>query len=283
LCSLVVAVLCACSGATNAYSTVGRKWPQPGGVGSPVTLTYSFQNIFDGSLKMPNGQPLPKLLIRDSIEEALGLWAGFLPIHFVEVKDDGKLYSQGAAQFGTIRFRHTFINGPDPAPPALPIAKAQAYYPSSSGVNPGDVEYDRGDPWQEVGTQPVPDILGATIHELGHSLGLGHSNDDEAAMYWIFNRFSGIGTGQLDDDDITGIRTIYGSGVGSVTPLTGAWPDRAISPNITTSDEFSFNGVASGSWFDPSQFSELRFSAAAGTTFSQIAEFPFGFESSFTL
>ena len=35
----------------------------------------------------------------------------------------------------------------------------------------GDVEYDHGDRWQEVGTLPQPDILGATVHELGHSLG----------------------------------------------------------------------------------------------------------------
>jgi Matrixin len=280
---LVAAALFGAAGAASAYSKIGSKWAQPGGLGSPIMLTYSYQNMFDGTLKMPNGQPLPKLLIRESIEEALGLWASVVPIHFVEVKDDGKLYSQGATQFGKIRFRHTFINGPDPLPPALPVAKAQAYYPSSSGVNPGDVEYDRGDPWQEIGTQPVPDILGATIHELGHSLGLGHSNDEEAAMYWIFNRFSGIGTGQLYADDITGIRSIYGTGVGNVTPLAGTWQDRPVAPTGANSSQFTFNGVSSGSWFDPSSYRELHFSAAAGTTFSQIAEFPAGFENAFTL
>jgi hypothetical protein len=108
----------------------------------------------------------------------------------------------------------------------LPIAKAQAYYPTGT-VNAGDIEYDHGDRWQEIGTIPVPDILGATIHELGHSLGLGHTNDTGANMYWIFKRTTGLGTGQLFPDDIAGIQSIYGAGVGSVTPLRLGIPEPA--------------------------------------------------------
>jgi hypothetical protein len=206
-------------GGAASFVVQGGKWPQPGGLGTPITLTYSYQNMFDGGLKMPNEQPLPADLIRRSIEDALGLWASVVPIHFVEVPDDGLTYGLGATQFGQIRFRHVYINGPDPPPPQLPVAKAQAYFPSTGSVLGGDVEYDHGDPWQEVGTLPMPDILGATVHELGHSLGLGHTNIPEANMYWIFRRAAGPGTGMLHDDDIAGIRSIYGSGVGSVTPL----------------------------------------------------------------
>jgi hypothetical protein len=263
--------------AADAFSTIGTKWPQPNGVNSPITVTYSYQNLFDGALKMPDGQPLPKLLIRDSIEEALGLWAEVAPINFVEVHDDNRSYGQGSTAYGQIRFRHVFINGHDPPPPALPVAKAQAYYPSVS-VNGGDVEFDDGDRWQEIGTTPVPDILGATIHELGHSLGLGHSGLEEAAMYWIFNRFSGIGTGQLHADDIAGIRAVYGTGAGSVTPLWGTWQDRARAPSSSSGNSFEYNSVPSGLWFDSAVVSELRFTADSNTFFSQIAEFPSGFE-----
>jgi hypothetical protein len=202
----------------RAYVATSNKWPQPGGLGSPITLTYSFENMFDGGLLMPDGQPLPNWLIRGSIEEALGLWSSVVPISFVEVPDNGLAYNTPGAQFGQIRFRHIYLNGPDPPPPADPIAKAQAYFPGG-GLSAGDVEYDHGDRWQEIGTRPIPDILGATIHELGHSLGLNHTNDEHANMYWIFTRFSGLGTGQLFNDDIAGIRSMYGAGSGTVTSL----------------------------------------------------------------
>lgn len=202
----------------RAYVATGNKWPQPGGLGSPITLTYSFQNMFDGGLLLPNGDPLPNWLIRGSIEEALRLWSSVVPISFVEVPDNGLAYGVAGATYGQIRFRHIYINGPDPPPPAQPIAKAQAYFPGG-GVQGGDVEYDHGDRWQEIGTLSNPDILGATIHELGHSLGLNHTDLSDANMYWIFTRYSGLGTGRLHDDDIAGIRSIYGSGSGVVVSL----------------------------------------------------------------
>jgi hypothetical protein len=202
-----------------AYVVQGGKWSQPGGLGAPITLTYSFQNMFDGGLLMPNGQPLPNSLIRNSIEEALGLWASVVPINYIEVPDNGLAYGMTGAQYGQIRFRHVYINGPDPPPPADPIAKAQAYFPSSGVPLAGDVEYDHSDRWQEIGTRPIPDILGATIHELGHTLGVGHTSLPEANMYWIFTRYSGLGTGKLHPDDIAGVQSIYGAGSGTVTSL----------------------------------------------------------------
>jgi hypothetical protein len=181
--------------------------------------------MFDGALKMPNGNPLPAQLIRSSIEEALHLWSNVAPLNFVEVPDDGLGYGFSTS-YGQLRFRHVFINGPDPPPPADPIAKAQAYFPSGDGYS-GDVEFDHSDPWQEVGTQSVPDILGAATHEIGHTLGLNHTDVVGADMYWIFHRFSGLGTGQLFPDDIAGIRAIYGVGSGNVFPLAVPEPATA--------------------------------------------------------
>jgi len=203
------------SAATSAlaYVTGGAPWPTDAScngscAGQPVTIKYTIGNITDGSILMPNGNPLPTSLIRGSIEEALHDWTTAVNINFVEVPD-GPLTQ--------LRFRHVFINGPDPPPPADPIAKAQA---TCIGFGGGcEVQYDDSDRWQEVGTQPVPDILGATIHEVGHIIGLQHTDVVGANMYWIFHRFSGLGTSQLFPDDIAGIQSLYGAGVGSVTPL----------------------------------------------------------------
>lgn len=208
--------------ATAQFVAQGGKWPQPGGLGTPVTITYSYNNLLDGGLKDINGVSLFESLLRASIEEALGLWASVAPLHFVEVADQGtnppprSQYADG--QFGKIRFHHVYINGPD-TPGQDPVAKAQAYFPSAGGNLGGDVYFDHGDPWQEMGTRSRPDVLGAAVHELGHALGLGHSDLPQANMYWVFTRTSGLGTAALHADDIAGIRSVYGAGVGSVTPL----------------------------------------------------------------
>jgi hypothetical protein len=160
-------------------------------------------------------------LIRGSVEEALRLWASVVPLNFVEVPDQGGgvfLTDYPDGQFGEIRFSHIHINGPD-IPGQPPIAKAMAIFHSAGGNIASDVFFDESDPWQEVGTLSEPDILGAAIHEIGHTLGLGHTGVEGANMYWIFHRFSGLGTGELFQDDILGIRSLYGPGVGSVTPL----------------------------------------------------------------
>jgi hypothetical protein len=203
-----VVVLSATTSSAFAYALGGAAWP-----GSPILIKYAYANVFDGALKMPNGQPLPNSLIRGSIEKALRLWADAIPVNFIEVPNNGP---------ADLRFRHLYINGPDRPSPADPWAKAQA---TCLGYGTAcEVQYDDGDRWQEVGTIPQPDILGATIHEVGHILGMNHSDVAGANMYWIFHRFSGIDTGQLFPDDIQGIHQIYATASGSVIPMATPEP-----------------------------------------------------------
>jgi hypothetical protein len=197
-----------------AFATGGSAWPNSvscsgtGCQGQPFTINYTIGNILDGTMKFPNETTIPPAQIRQAIEEALGVWTTAVNVNFVEVP---------SGPLTQLRFNHVYINGADPLPPADPIAKAQA---TCIGYGFGcEVQYDEGDRWQQVGTTPNPDFLGATIHEVGHILGLNHTNVVGANMYWIFHRFTGPGSGTLFPDDIAGIRQIYGAGQGSVTPI----------------------------------------------------------------
>ncbi|MEM9505793.1 MAG: hypothetical protein AAGA01_17755, partial [Cyanobacteria bacterium P01_E01_bin.43] len=67
------------------FRTFGLRWPQPNGQGSPMTISYSYSNLFDGGIK----GDITANEMRAAIEEAFALWAQYAPIEFVEVKDTG--------------------------------------------------------------------------------------------------------------------------------------------------------------------------------------------------
>lgn len=224
--------VCAASDEPDApfarFTLHGSQWPQPGGDGSPVTITYSYNNFLDGGLKDENGVTVPADYLRLVTKEAFGLWASVAPLHFVEVPDVGtpvftsnsstyNSYPDGS--FGQIRLNHRYINGTD-AQNGMPTTKALAYFPTSTTTNlPGDIHFDNGDPWAIIGTSSEPDVLGILTHEIGHAIGIGHSTLAGTVMNPAALRRMGPGTGILLPDDIAAVQAIYGAGVGSVTVL----------------------------------------------------------------
>ncbi|HEY9669127.1 MAG TPA: matrixin family metalloprotease [Coleofasciculaceae cyanobacterium] len=189
----------------------GFKWLQPRGLGTPVTITYSYSNLLDGNLP---GGIVPSML-KAAIEEALKLWASYAPLNFREVADSGPAPSDAGYDSGShpqLRFGHHFIDGSS-------SVLAHAYYPGNYGLA-GDVHFDNGDTWKTSPSGGI-DILEVAVHEIGHALGLAHEESGINAIMNPFygSRYSGLGTAFLLQDDINGIRNIYGTGVGSVTRI----------------------------------------------------------------
>jgi hypothetical protein len=199
---------------------VGLKWSQPQGLGTSIDITYSYANLLDGTFFLITPSEL-----RAATEEALGLWASYAPLHFIETRDSGPSVSDqpyAAAGHPQIRFGHHVSSD-----------IAHGFYPGSDGLS-GDVHFASGVPWT-IGDGGHWNYLEAVTHELGHALGLGHELGEIAVMNPSFPspRFDGLGSAHLYPADIRQLQSIYGAGIGSVEPL-GATPEPATSLLVLT-------------------------------------------------
>lgn len=177
-------------GGVAQFNAGNSKWSQPNGTGTAVAITYSFAPNFQLSgLNRSQSETL--------FEEALGVWAEVAPLNFTEIEDPGN------GQAVDIRVQGDFIDGRFGT-------LAFAFFPRG-----GDQTYDTGENWNSSL------FLETAVHEIGHSLGLGHESGVDAIMNpSIQGRFNGAGTAFLLPDDINGIRSLYGNGQGSVAKIS---------------------------------------------------------------
>lgn len=81
---------------------------------------------------------------------------------------------------------------------------AHAYYPQYGGA----IHFDDDEPWKPDTTDSnYKSLLKVAVHEIGHSLGLEHSDVAGAIMGRFY--LNSLST-SLDDDDIKGIQSLYG-------------------------------------------------------------------------
>jgi hypothetical protein len=79
------------------YSSCGGTWPQPGGLGTPVNVTYSYPNLFDGGMV-----GVSNFTMLQAVEEALSLWARYAPFTFREVSSGTITISHGPLDGTTV-------------------------------------------------------------------------------------------------------------------------------------------------------------------------------------
>jgi hypothetical protein len=190
-----------------------REWPQPGGDGTPVFITYGYSNALNGGLA-----GVTPAQVRDSIEEALQLWTAVAPLR-IEFDPNGGNFGFDDGPYNTVPPRaqiligHHLMDGPmnNLAHAGLP--------PPFNDELAGDLHFDSAEAW-DVFPAPV-DMIYVATHEIGHSLGMLHEPLPPGGNLAIMNpgffpRFAGPGSGFLFPDDINGIRAKYGAGLGYV-------------------------------------------------------------------
>ena len=198
---------------------VALSWPQPGGPGTAIVITYSYSNLLDGTFLL-----IEPHLLRAATEESMRLWARYAPLNFVEVPDGGPSPSDtpyAANGFPQIRLGHHMT----------PTA-AHGFFPNEFDGLGGDIHFDSGAPWALNGGPW--NYLEVVTHELGHALGLTHNLDERAIMnpQYPQQRFSGLTSAFLFPADIAQIRALYGTGEGSVTPAPVPEPTTLILTGI---------------------------------------------------
>jgi hypothetical protein len=188
------------TGSIGQYiATVGDGWDGPG-KGS-ASVTYSYEALTD---------KLPREQVISQIQRALAEWSKAANVTFTLTdKTNGPrnlnfLFASGSHGDpypfdgpGKV-LAHTFFPAPNPEPTA------------------GDLHFDADESWQ-VGADI--DLFSVVLHELGHSLGLGHADAPGAVMYPYYKRAS-----QLAEADIAAIQTLYAAAPDQAGPTPGPTP-----------------------------------------------------------
>lgn len=196
--------------ASGDFVTSGEKWP-----GTPAVVTYSFATA-EYSLEDETGEPTDTVVPLDTfmptgfkaeIVRAFDAWAAVANIQFVEVPDNGEAFNDDSAT-GDIRIGGHVFDGPRGT-------LAHAFFPTDQFNAAGDIHFDADEEW-EVGQDGTADnafdIFLVALHEIGHSIGLDHSQVADAVMAPIYNEAVGAG---LRPDDIAGAVQLYGARVTS--------------------------------------------------------------------
>lgn len=184
------------------YALTGQQWNKD-------HITYSILNK-----QIPSS--LGEDLTYEAIRKAFDVWRRVTPLTFEELPTINNSSHSELADI-LLLFASGF-HGDMSLFDGEGGSLAHAYYPGP-GMG-GDTHFDADEPWTLENHNPQGiDLFLVAVHELGHALGLEHSDNPSAVMapfyQWVpSHSFS------LHEDDVKGIQHIYGPPLMTDAPAT---------------------------------------------------------------
>ena len=201
-------------------STFGDGWDGPGR--NAATLFYVFGQLT---------AQLPELETQSEILRALEEWAKVAQITW--------LPGTSATANRTVDILFATGDHGDGFPFDGPGGVlAHTFYPALPAAEPlaGDMHFDDAESWHFGSNY---DIFSVAVHEAGHALGLGSSDNPDSVMYPYYRLRTG-----LSEDDKAGILSLYAAQPGVVPEPLAVTVDAP--PATTTSATVSLSGTVTG-------------------------------------